>query len=155
MNTKTITVHNVTEQQGKYGPSLRIGYKENDEWENYYVNKGELFPYFVKGKTLNVEVERKGNWNIITGVAPAQEKAKEGGAGRDATGRSIELQVLAKVCGELYVAAGKLPSPEEFADWVCEAHEIIFASPEEELEALKQKAVEVLGATEDDDQFPF
>ncbi len=153
MNTKTITVHNVTEQQGKYGPSLRIGYKENDEWENYYVNKSELFPYFVKGKTLNVEVKRKGNWNIITGVAPAQAKAKEGG---DAHGRSIELQVLSKVCGELYVAAGKLPSPEEFADWVCEAHEIIFASPEEKLEALKQKAVEVLDATEEnDDNFPF
>lgn len=150
--TKTIQVHNVTEQKGKYGPSLRIGYKENDEWENYYVNKAELFPYFTKGKTLNVEVERKGNWNIITGVAPARERAKGGG---DVHGRSIELQVLAKVCGELYVAAGKLPSPEEFADWVCEAHEIIFASPEEKLEALKQKAVDVLDATEEDGEYPF
>ena len=152
--TKTIVVHNVTEQKGKYGPSLRVGYKENDEWENYYVNKSELFPYFVKGKTLNVEVERKGNWNIITGVAPAQAKAKEGG---DVHGRSIELQVLAKVCGELYAAKGTtIPSSEEFAAWVCEAHEIIFATPEEKLEALKQKAVDVLDATEeDDDSFPF
>jgi len=154
VNTKTIRITNVKEKEGKYGPSLQVGVKVGDEWENYYVNKRELFSYFEKGRTVTIEYEQKGGWNIIKGVAPESGGTAERGG--DAHSKSIELQVLAKVCGELNVAGGKFMTPAEFAEWVVCTHALIFEPGKGKIEALKAEAEAALDAVEEEeDQIPF
>lgn len=151
MQTKTIKVGNTKEKEGKYGPSLQVGVNEGGSWTNFFVNKPELFEYFQKGKTVTVEYEVKGDWNIIKGVAPDTQKSE---GGRDATGRSIELQVIAKCYAEMYAAKNEVPTPLTFAESVVESHAIIFADP---LTTAVEKVKEALDAEEIpyEDDIPF
>lgn len=130
MNTKTIRVSNVTEKEGQYGPSLKVGYKQGEEWENYFINKAELFPYFVKGKTVTIEYEKKGNWNIIKGVAPESKDGGESGDG-GSRNKSIELQTIFKGFCEMYSAQNTefMPDPLVVAEWVTSVHALIFDAP--------------------------
>lgn len=164
MPTKSIRCSNVTEKEGKYGPSLSIGHKVGDEWVNYYVNKPELFTYFKKGQNVTVEYEVKNGYNVINGVAPAGGTAQTGGGSQESGGersRSIELQVLCKVAGDVMcVSGGTMPTPVEFAEWVCNTHALIFDAPkpaaEGKLEAAVAEAQQALDATvEEEDDIPF
>lgn len=154
MQTETIKCSNIKEKEGQYGPSLQIGYKQGEEWRNFFVNDEALFGYFKKGESVTIEYEKKGNWNIIKGVT----KAASGGNGSggsttvDDTARqdSIQKQVVVKAAAEVH--AGTAMPADLFAAWVNDAYAAIFGSP---LDALKAKAQETLDAEPDDDEPPF
>ena len=144
METKTIRVSNTKDKAGKYGPSLQIGVKDGEEWTNYYVNKPELFSYFEKGASVTIEYEVKNGYNVVRGVAPNTPQAS--GGRNDATGKSIELQVLCKVYGEM---ATELPTAAEFGAWVLAAHKEVFDPAAKAADALK----EAFDAEEEDVEF--
>lgn len=126
MPSKTIKVSNVKDT--KYGKA--IGYKEDgQEWENYFVNDKSLFQYIRKGATLNIEYKESDSGAlVITGVAADASAPSPSVGGRDtATGRSIELQVIAKAYAEMFAAKDvPVPTPLQFAECVVEAHALIF-----------------------------
>ena len=153
METETIRVSNVKEKEGQYGPSLQIGYKQGDEWRNFFVNSPELFSYFKKGENVTIEYEKKGNWNIVKGVSAAASGGNGNGngfapvndAGRQ---KSIELQVVTKAAAA--VLTGQNPTAHDFAAFVTSVWTDVFADP---LDAMKKQAQETLGA--EDDDLPF
>lgn len=152
----------VPDSKGKF--SIQVGYRmPSGDWENYYVNDASLFQYFLKGATLNVEYKSSKSkttgkeYRTITGLAPDAQQPSSPSApaqGRtDATGRSIELQVLAKCYAEMNDGP---TTATEFADWVVSAHALIFAPP---IEKMVEKVKEAFDAEEmplpNDDDIPF
>lgn len=146
---KTIRVSNVETKEGQYGPSMKVGYKPpNGEWENYFVNKPELFGYFSKGETVAIEYKttEKG-YHVIEGVSPVAQPAH--GSTEAAKNDSIEHQTIIKAWAQ--VKAGTDVSAEAFSADVRAIHDAVFGAP---LKEMKKKAAEALGAA-DDEEFPF
>jgi hypothetical protein len=157
MQTETIKCSNIKEKDGQYGPSLQISYKQGEEWRNFFVNDASLFGYFERGKSVTIEYEKKGNWNIIKGVSAAAQGSNGNGPngnGGEDTGRqrSIEMQAVIKACATLL--AGKDMTAAEFAAFAKRVHSDTLADP---IDTLKKQATESLGATpvEDDEDIPF
>ena len=140
MASKTITCSNVkqavngqwidytpgdTPIKGTYGFSLRIGYKNGEEWENYYVNDPQIFDQFVKGSSVVVEYEPKKSKSgreslVVTGVGSmgSPQAQQQGDSAPQQTpnerGKSIELQTLAKAWAVVNTGKHNLTT-EEFA----------------------------------------
>jgi hypothetical protein len=158
--TKTITCTKYELQENaEKGDSLSIGYNTGSGWLNYYVNAShkELFGYFGKGKTVDIEYEPKISANgkeygVIVGVSSAANAAPKvsGGGYVEEPGkqRSIELQTTLNAWSR--VMAGKDIEASMFAADVRRIHEDVFPDP---LQAFKDKAKEDLGATDDDTPF--
>lgn len=175
MATATIRVSNVKQKfneqwvdykpgdelfKGKYGASLKVGYKNGEEWENYYVNNEQLFSYFEKGATMTVEYEaNKSGFNVVKGVAPEPSHGKQS-SGRPHDGgkrdKSIELQVVFKGCCELCAALPTqvMPDPLVVAEWVTSVHALIFSEPNpgEAIAKAKETVQKTLDAVEVEDE---
>jgi len=154
--TKTIKCSNVKEKEGQYGPSLQIGYKNGEEWENYFVNDNALFDYFKKGERVTIEYEMKGNWMVVTGVSAAAKQSSSGDNGNGSGSyveepgkqKSIQMQTVTKAWAG--VVAGKDITPAIFVSDVLTIWEGIFGDP---LTAMQAKAKETFADSDDD--IPF
>jgi hypothetical protein len=181
MPSATIECHNVKQSvngqwidykpgdtpiKGQYGFSLRIGYKNGEEWENYYVNDVQIWEQFAKGNTVVVEYEvRKSKSgresNVITGVGSlgtsnsyadvaSGKKDAAFAANNGSRNDSIEKQTHVKAWASMYAGAGTLPTPEEFAANVISSWERTHNPPEPKVDSLVEHvtaAQEQLDAT--------
>ena len=153
MATARIKVSSVKENQ--YG--LSIGYKQGDNWTNYYCNDKSLFGMLNKGDFVTVEymVNKTGN-NVITSVTPQEAPTSQNGASTGLRGafdnpaktRSIELQTIAKAWGVVRTG-NEAMTPAIFASDVLAIHELLMPP----LAAMVEKAKEVLGAKEEPNPF--
>lgn len=158
MPSKTIKCSNVERKDGQYGPSVKVGYKTPEGWENYYVNGPELFDYFKKGEHVVIDYHEKNGYFVVDGVSDAAPKAGGNGGGAsfatvDDAGRqkSIELQVVVKAWAQ--VKAGTDIMAAEFAADVNSIWTRVFAGP---LEAKRAEAQQTLDAKDDpDDDISF
>ncbi len=171
---QTITVNNVKQKiretwvdwepgdtpiKGPKGYSLKVGYKNGEEWENYYLNDPTLFDKFAKGATLTVEYEQKGNFRIIKSVNPTVTPYADVVGGNVAVGnpsykanngdrdKHIALQTISKCWSEMYAGKGELPMPSEFAANVLATYNDIFEH-KVDMSELVDKAVLEFDAVE-------
>ena len=164
MNT-TITVSNVKQKiketwvdwepgdtpiKGPKGYSLKVGYKNGEEWENYFLNDPHLFDKFAKGATLTVEYEQKGQFRIIKGIVEGEAAAAPQAAFKANNGdrdKHIALQTISKCWSEMYAGKGELPMPSEFAANVLATYNDIFEH-KVDMSELVDKAVLEFDAVE-------